>query len=159
MEMELDVQITTKDMYDFQLYHAYTSPSGLFGTIVGCLFVVAFINTRTPLYLVIGAFIILYFPWMLRIRALSQAKSPIFKEPLHYRLSEEGLEISAGEEKQMAPWESITKVSATGKMIMLYTSKLNAFLFPKRVLGERCGEFVQVVSRYVAPDKMKIKTV
>lgn len=159
MEMELDVQITKKDLYDYQLYHAYTSPSGLFGTIAGCLFIVGFINTGTPLYLVIGAFIILYFPWTLRIRAASQAQSPVFKEPLHYKLSEEGLEISAGEEKQLVSWESITKVSATGKTIMLYTSRVNAFLFPKRVLGERSGEFVQVVSRYVAPDKMKVKTV
>lgn len=158
MEMELDVQITKKDLYDYQLHHAYTSPAGLFGTIVGCLFVVAFFNTKTPLYLVIGAFIILYFPWTLHIKAASQAQSPVFKEPLHYRLSEEGLEISAGEEKQLVPWESVTKASATGKTIMLYTSKLNAFLFPKRVLGERCGEFVQVVSRYVAPEKVKIRT-
>lgn len=158
MEMELDVQITKKDLYDYQLYHAYTSPSGLFGTIVGCLFVVGFINTGTPLYLVIGAFIILYFPWTLHIRAASQAQSPVFRKPLHYKLSEEGLEISTEEEKQMVAWESITKASATGKTIMLYTSKVNAFLFPKRVLGERSGEFVKVVSRYVAPEKMKIKT-
>lgn len=158
MEMELDVQITKRDLYDYQLYHAYTSPSGLFGTIVGCLFVVGFINTGTPLYLVIGAFIILYFPWTLHIRAASQAQSPVFRKPLHYKLSEEGLEISTEEEKQLVAWESITKASATGKTIMLYTSKVNAFLFPKRVLGERSGEFVKVVSRYVAPEKMKIKT-
>ena len=159
MEMELDVQVTKKDLYDYQLYHAYTSPSGLFGTIVGCLFVVGFFNTGTPLYLVIGAFIILYFPWTLHIKAASQAQSPVFKKPLHYRLSEEGLEVSTEEEKQLVPWESITKASATGKTIMLYTSKVNAFLFPKRVLGEKCGEFVKIVSRYVAPDRMKIKTV
>lgn len=158
MEMELDVQITKKDLYDYQLHHAYTSPSGLFGTIVGCLFVVGFINTGTPLYLVIGAFIILYFPWTLHIKAAAQAQSPVFRKPLHYRLSEEGLEISTEEEKQPVSWEGITKASSTGKTIMLYTSRTNAFLFPKRVLGERSGEFVQLVSRYVAPDKMKIKT-
>ena len=59
MEMEFDIQITKKDLYDYQLHHAYTSPSGLFGTIVGCLFIVGFFNTGTPLYLVIGAFVIL----------------------------------------------------------------------------------------------------
>ena len=102
MEMELDVQITKKDLYDYQLHHAYTSPSGLFGTIVGCLFVVGFINTGTPLYLVIGAFIILYFPWTLHIKAAAQAQSPVFRKPLHYRLSEEGLEISTEEEEMLA---------------------------------------------------------
>lgn len=159
MEMEFDVQITKKDLYDYQLHHAYTSPSGLFGTIVGCLFLVGFFNTGTPLYLLIGAFIILYFPWTLHIKAASQAQAPIFKRPLHYKLSEEGLEISAEEEKQLVPWDDITKASSTGKTILLYTSKINAFLFPKRELGERKGEFVQVISRYVAPDRVKIKAV
>lgn len=159
MEMEFDVRITKKDLYDYQLHHAYTSLSGLFGTIVGCLFLVGFFNTGTPLYLLIGAFIILYFPWTLHIKAASQAQTPIFKKPLHYRLSEEGLEISAEEEKQLVPWTDITKASSTGKTILLYTSKVNAFLFPKRELGERKGEFVQAVSRYVTPDRVKIKAV
>ena len=159
MEMEFDVQITKKDLYDYQLHHAYTSPAGLFGTIAGCLFLVGFFNTGTPLYLIIGAFIILYFPWTLHIKAASQAQAPVFKKPLHYRLSEEGLEIAAEEEKQMVPWESITKASSTGKTMLLYTSGINAFLFPKRELGERCGEFVQTVSRYVAPGRMKIRAV
>lgn len=159
MEMEFDVQITKKDLYDYQLYYAYTSPSGLFGTIVGCLFLVGFFNTGTPLYLIIGAFIVLYFPWTLHIKAASQAQMPVFKKPLHYRLSEEGLEVSTEEEKQFVPWESITKASSTGKTILLYTSKVNAFLFPKRELGERRGEFVQTVSRHVAPEKVKIKAV
>lgn len=159
MEMEFDVQITKKDLYDYQLYHAYTSPSGLFGTIVGCLFVVGFLNTGTPLYLIIGAFVILYFPWTLHIRAASQAQSPVFKKPLHYKLSGEGLEISTEEESQLVAWESITKASSTGRTIMLYTSKVNAFLFPKRVLGERSGEFVRLISAYVAPEKVKIRGV
>lgn len=72
-------------------------------------------------------------------------------------MSEEGLEISTEEEKQLVSWESITKASATGKTIMLYTSRVNAFLFPKRALGERSGELVQVISRYVAPEKVKIR--
>lgn len=159
MDMEFDVQITKKDLYDYQLHYAYTSPSGLFGTIVGCLFLVGFFNTGTPLYLIIGAFIILYFPWTLHIKAASQAQAPIFKKPLHYRLSEEGLEVSTKEEKQLVPWKDITKASSTGKTILLYTSKVNAFLFPKRELGERREAFVQAISRYVAPEKVKIKAV
>lgn len=84
---------------------------------------------------------------------------PVFKKPLHYRLSEEGIEISTEDEKQLVPWESVTKAVATGKTVMLYTSKINAFLFPKRELGERSAELVQVISRYVSPDKVKIRMV
>lgn len=159
MEMEFDVRITKTDLYDYQIHHAYTSPSGLFGTIVGCLFLLGFLNTRTPLFLIIGAFVILYFPWMLHIKAATQAALPVFQKPLHYRLSEEGLEISTEDEKQLVPWERITKASATGKTVLLYTSKVNAFLFPKRELGERCGELVRMISRYVPSDKVEIRMV
>ncbi len=157
MEMELDVQITKKDLYDYQLHHAYTSPIGLFGTIVGCLFLVGFFHTGTGLYLILGLFIILYFPWMLFIRSGQQAMSPAFREPFHYRFSEEGIEVSRGEEKQLISWDMVIKASATGKSILLYTSKVNAFIFPKRVLGERSGEFIRLVSMYVTPDKVKIR--
>lgn len=159
MEMEFDVRITKNDLYDYQLHHAYTSPAGLFGTIVGCLFVVGFLNTGTALFLIIGLFVLLYFPWMLRIRAAAAAQAPVFQKPLHYRLSEEGLEVSTEDEKQLVPWESITKAYSTGRTIMLHTSKVNAFLFPKRELKERGSEFVQVISRYVAPGKVKIRGV
>ena len=157
MEMELDVQITKNDLYDYQLHHAYTSPVGLFGTIVGCCFIVGFLGTGTGLFLIIGLFVLSYFPWMLSIRSAAQAQAPVFQKPLHYRLSEEGLEVSTEDEKQLVPWASIKRASSTGKTIMLHTSKMNAFLFPKRELGERRGEFVQLISRYVAPDKVKIR--
>lgn len=157
MEIELDIQITKKDLYDYQLHYAYTSPAGLFGTIVGCLFIVGFFNSGTPLYLLIGLVIILYFPWMLNIRSAQQAASPAFKEPLHYRISEEGVEVSRGEEKQLVPWDGVIRAVSTGKSILLYTSKVNAFIFPKRVLKERTGAFIQTVSSYLPPDKVKIR--
>ena len=157
MEMEFDVKITKKDLYDYQLYHAYTSPIGLFGTIVGCAFLLGFFYTKEPLCLPIGIFLLWYFPWTLWIRAATQAQAPVFRKPLHYRLSEEGIEISTGDEKQLVPWESVTKAAATGKTVLLYTSKVNAFLFPKRELGERRIGLVQVISRYVAADKVKIR--
>lgn len=157
MEMEFDVQIIKKDLYDYQLHHVYTSPAGLFGTIVGCLFLVGFANTGTPLYLLIGIFIILYFPWTLSIKAAQQAASPAFKEPLHYRLSEEGVEVSRGEEKQLLEWKNFQKAVSSGKSILLYTSKINAFIFPKRELGEKTAQLVRIISTHMEPAKVKIR--
>lgn len=157
MEMELDIQITKKDLYDYQLHYAYSSPAGLFGTIVGCLFLVGFFRAGTILYLLIGLFIILYFPWMLYLKSAQQAASSAFKEAFHYKFSEEGIEVSRGEESQHIPWDAITKAAATGKSILLYTSKVNAFIIPKRILGERGNEFIRLISMYVSPDKVKIR--
>ena len=65
MELEFDVQILKKDIYDYQLHHIYTSPSGLFGTIVGFFMIAAAFQTGTVILGIMGVFIIGYFPWIL----------------------------------------------------------------------------------------------
>ena len=41
MEVEFDVQMTSKDLYDYMLHHTYGSASGLIGSVAGALMVVA----------------------------------------------------------------------------------------------------------------------
>lgn len=157
MEMEFDVKITKKDLYEYQLYHAYTTPSALIGTTIGCLFIIGFIHTGTAIMLIAGIFAIAYIPWMLNIRAASQAASDAFKHPIHYKADENGLEVSIGEEKQLVPWDVFTKATTSRKSVLLYTSKVNAYIFPRRVLGEDVNTFVQIISRYMPAKKVKIR--
>lgn len=157
MEMEFDVKIIKKDLYDYQLYHTYTSVPGLFGTIVGCLFLIAFFRTMTVLYLIVGIFLLLYLPWILNIRAGQQAASPLFQEPLHYHFTDEGVEVSQGEQQQQITWDIFTKAVSTRKSIILYTTKVNAFIFPRRDLGEKTNDFIEMVSTHMPPAKVKIR--
>ena len=157
MEMEFDVQITKKDLYEYQIYHAYSTASGLIGTTVGCLLILGFLHTGTVLMLLAGVFAIAYLPWTLHIKSAAQAVSSAFKEPFHYRLSEEGLEVSRGEEKQLVTWDLFTKATASRKSILLYTSKVNAFIFPRRILGDEINTLVQIVSVNMPASKVKIR--
>ncbi len=157
MELEFDVQILKKDIYDYQLYHVYSSASGLFGTIIGCFLVAAAFQTGTVILGIMGVFIIGYFPWILNIKSAAQAASPAFKDPIHYKMNDEGIEISKGEESQKIEWSVITKAISTRKSIILYTSKVNAFIFPRRVLGDRISLLIEMVSTHVAPGKVKIR--
>ena len=64
MKVEFDVKITAGDLYDYMLSHTYSGFSGLFGSIVGALFIVYYAATRTNLYfLIAGILILLYIPW------------------------------------------------------------------------------------------------
>lgn len=157
MELEFDVQILKKDIYDYQLHHIYTSPSGLFGTIVGFFMIAAAFQTRTVILGIMGVFIIGYFPWILNIKSAAQAASPAFKDPIHYKMDDEGIEISKGEESQKIEWNVITKAISTRKSIVLYTSRVNAFIFPRRVLGEKTSYLIEMISTHVGPEKVKIR--
>ena len=42
MEIEFDVKVTSGVLYDYMLYHTYTSPAGLIGAVAGALLVAAY---------------------------------------------------------------------------------------------------------------------
>ena len=69
--VELDVKITSGDLYDFLLRHSYNSVSGLLGAVIGALGVVVGISRQYWIYLILGVAILLYLPG----RFLSKANS------------------------------------------------------------------------------------
>lgn len=101
MEVEFDVKITPGVLYDYMLYHTYTSASGLIGAVTGALLVVAFFMGRGVLCLIAGIVILAYLPWTLFVKSRQQyLANSAFKESLHYRLTEEGMEVSQQGEAQ-----------------------------------------------------------
>ena len=101
MEVEFDVKITPGVLYDYMLYHTYTSASGLIGAVTGALLVVAFFMGSGVLCLIAGIVILAYLPWTLFVKSRQQyLANSAFKESLHYRLMEEGMEVSQKGEAQ-----------------------------------------------------------
>ena len=110
METEFDVKITPGVLYDYTLYHTYTSAAGLLGSIVGALLVVVFFMGYGALFLILGIVILAYLPWTLFIKSRRQyLANPAFKEPLHYRMTAEGVEVSQKGEAQSQKWEDMYK--------------------------------------------------
>ncbi|MCR5734486.1 MAG: YcxB family protein [Lachnospiraceae bacterium] len=157
MEIEFDVQMNTGKIYDYMLRQIFTSFSGIMGEIVGLMLIVGFFLSKNFLYLIAGIIIILYLPVALYLQAKKQALSPAFKEPQHYRLSEEGIEITVLGEHDSAPWEAISKVVSTGKNLILYTNKVRATLFPFEDLGEKKNAVIEMISTHVDPKKVNIR--
>lgn len=158
MELEFDVKITANILYDYMLRHTYYSASGLIGTIVGALMVVGFFYQGGVIFLIAGGVILLYLPWTLFIKSRQQMlNTPAFKEPLHYRLTEEGIEVSQGEETQMQKWEDMCKAVSTQRSLIVYTSRVNASIFPKRDLGELVPGVIEMISTHMPPGKVKIR--
>lgn len=157
--LELDVKIEAGDLYDYMLRHTYNSASGLLGSCFGAMFVVLAFGTGQWLYLVLGLIMLLYLPWTLFVKSRKQALlNASFQESLHYCLNGEGLVISQGEETVTYPWEQMHKAVSTGRSIILYTSPVNATIFPKKQLGEKKTAVIEMISTHMPPKKVKIRS-
>ena len=156
--IELDVKIEAKDLYDYMLRHSYNSPAGVVGSCFGALMIVFAAMTGQWLYLVFGLIILLYLPWTLFIRSNQQILSnPSFQQPLHYMLDEQGITISQGEESVQYLWTEMVKAVSTGRSIIVYTSKINATIFPKKQMGDMSAAVIGMISTHMPPAKVKIR--
>ena len=158
MEVEFDVKITPGALYDYMLYHTYTIPSGLLGAVVGALLVTAFFMGAGVLCLLAGIIILVYLPWTLFLKSRQQyLANPAFKTPLHYKMTEEGIEVSQNGETQSQKWEDLFKAVSTPKSLIVYTSRVNASIFPKRDLKENSTAAIRMISTHMPPQKVKIR--
>lgn len=158
MELEFDVKIDSSVLYDYMMRHTYYSAAGLIGTAVGALLVCSFFMGLGVLYLILGCVLLLYLPGSLYLKARTQAATtPAFQKPLHYKITEEGVEVSQGEDSALTEWSGMYRAVSTPRSIILYTSRVNAFIFPKKDLEERLSPLIKMISTHMPPAKVKIR--
>lgn len=154
----MDVSIKASDLYDYLLAHSYNSVSGVLGSTLGAVMIIVAILKHQWIYLICGIILLLYLPWTLFIKSRQQALSnPVFKKPLHYVLDDTGITISQGETSQHQAWADMHKATSTGKSIILYTTKVNATIFPKRDLMDKKVQVIEMISSHMPPSKVKIR--
>lgn len=152
------VKIEAGDLYDYMLMHSYNSPAGIVGSTFGALLIVFALATKQWIFIVLGLVMLLYLPWTLFLKSRSQLlNNPAFQEPLQYTLDEEGLTVSQGEAREAMAWEDMHKAVSTGRSIILYTSRVNATIFPKRQLGDQRVAVIEMISTHMPPSKVKIR--
>lgn len=158
MEVECDIKITPGVLYDYMLYHTFTGASGMIGAAIGALLIVAYFMGTGILSLIMGIIILVYLPWTLFLKSRQQyLANPAFKEPLHYKMTEDGIEVSQNDEVQSQKWEDMYKAVSTFRSIIVYTSKVNASIFPKKDLGEKSSAVIQIISTHMPPNKVRIR--
>ncbi|MBR1476379.1 MAG: YcxB family protein [Lachnospiraceae bacterium] len=156
--LEFDIKIGTRDLYDYMLRHNYSSAGGIMGTSVGALLFIAGVAKGTWMFIIWGIILLLYLPVALFIKSAGQATgNPAFKKPLHYVFDDEGMEISQGEAVTKAEWKNMVKAVSTGRSIILYTSRINATIFPKAQLKDNTAALIEFISTHMPADKVKIR--
>lgn len=158
MEMEFDVKMTTGILYDFLMYHNYSKISDLLVNVVAALMLIGgIVNGYVP-FIVCGAILLAFMPIVLLWKAKKQLlTTPAFKKPLHYKLSEEGICVSQEGQEEMQKWETMYKAVSTQKSIVVYTTRLNACIFPRKDLGVDVPKLMEIISVNMEPKKVKIR--
>ena len=164
MEVKFEVKMTPQIMYNFMLNHTYKSLTGVLGVIFGIasfvMFGVTFGKTTVTfsgLYLLFGIWFVLYLPVNLYMRSKRQVKNnAVFQKPITYVVNDKGIQIIQDKQKADCKWENIVKVCRTGKSLLVYSGKRNAFVLPKEAVGEQYDTLVKLFRKNMPGKKVKL---
>ncbi len=157
-KLEFDIKISSGDLYNYMMRHIYASGQGIVSILIFLICISLFVMTWSVLYLIVGVISVGYLPWTLFLKSKQQAlKNPAFKNPLHYSLSEQGIQVSQGEAKELQVWADMYKAVATKRSIIVYTNPVNACIFPKEQLAEKEKAVIEMLSLYMEEGRMKIR--
>lgn len=154
-EIEFDVELTVKELYAFSMRHTYTGISGIFGLLIslGSLVVCAvrftsLDTTARMALIIIGCLFTVVQPLMLYSKARAQIRqNKNINAALHYRLAEDGITVSQGEQEAAVKWYDIRKRVTAPNAVYLYMSPVRAFIFPKEQCGEQYSEIIRVITQ------------
>lgn len=164
-KVEFDVQLQPKDLYRFNIYQTYTGIQGWISVILGILgFVMAGITfgeaelPYTILYIVVGFLFLFYIPVSLWFRAKAVLKTnTVLAGKLHYEVSDEQIHVTQGEDAGDLPWEAIYKIVANKNQVLIYSTRINAYVVPREQIGDQYEGFCKIAKRKLQSYKLKMK--
>lgn len=165
MQVEFDIQITEKDLYRFQLYNAFHGTQGWASIVLSLVALAMYITkfgqvpmTYSLLYLAFAVIFALYVPVTLFVQSRAQFKrTKAFQAPMHYVFDDEGINITAGEETGLLPWNVVYKVTCNKEYMFIFGSRVNAYIIPRVQIEDKKEEIVKSLNEKVESFRLKIK--
>ena len=157
-EVKFSVQITVKDMFLFLLQHSYHGASLIADAVVtfGAIgLLIAGFGEGDPVKTIALIFVAMLFtvvhPLQLYNKARKQVKgNDVFKKPLDYVLTDEGISLSQGAEAQSFTWADVYQVRVYESQILVYTGRVYACIRPKRALAECESEVRELFKKHLS---------
>lgn len=162
--ISFSVQMSVKDVYRFNMYHVYHSASGLFGLLLSLLalgnLIVSF-QSLTDQGKTIMTIIALWFTVLEPVMVYSRAKKQVKKitsyhKPIHYMLGEQGITVSQNEESQTMEWNRVRRIVKTRHQILVYSSRVHAFIFPKEAWEDQEQDLFQLLRQCAMDNGIRI---
>lgn len=167
MDIKLKIQLTVKELFDFLISHTYSSFSGYVGVILSICALIGFAySVDNPMMNVAYKFVLLVTgllftviqPVMLYSKAKNQVKqNEAINKPLEYTISYSSMKVACDGEWAEYNWDQIMKITSTKTSVLIYTSRIRAFVLPKRELNPYMDEFKKIVREKCTATSIKIK--
>lgn len=162
---EFDIKMTFRDMYRFNLYHAYHNSQGILSIVLAIMICAIAALTwgdmeeiYSVLYLFFAGVLVLYIPVTLREKSKLQVeKSPVFRQPLHYLIDENGITTSQGEANATMPWKQVYKLVSTKHAILVYGSRIRANVIPRNQIGDDYAVIYRLAKEHMDSNRMLMK--
>lgn len=161
-DVSFELKLTTKDLWQFAMYHANQGFMGIFNVIftVMALFLLitrwAELTVPYRLLLLVGALVFtVWQPFLLYTKAAKQAKTDVIKEPMLLHFTSEGLEVSQSGQNLEFSWDQMGRMDRKPTMVILYMDRVHAYLLPKSVLGEKEEVFYEMVREYLPKERRR----
>ncbi len=155
MEVKATVKLTAKELYGFLMHNTYSTFGSYIGVLLSLGSIVGFFYMLgmpdvNPAFLVallvIGLLFTVVQPLMLYSKAKKQVKvNEAINASLEYNISKSGIKVTQGEQSAFTTWDEIVKVTSTKNLVMLYTSRVNAYVIPKKDLKEGISELKKII--------------
>lgn len=163
--MEFDIKLKPQDMYRFNMYQTYSGFHGIFSIIVAIvIFVVAGATygaidvSYTVIYIAFGIIFLFYMPVTLYLRSKhTLASSEVLSKSLHYFVDDKGFTVSQGEESATLPWEQIYKMVATKSNVLVYSTRINAYIIPREQITDQYAELAKIATEKLPKYRVKMK--
>ena len=158
----IEVKLTVKDLWKFSMYHSYRGMQGLFNIIFSAAAVFLLITTWSSnstsyrvLLVVCALMFTVWQPGILYLKAVKQAKTPMFQNIMTLSFDEEGILVSQGEESLPIAWENISNVDRVRDMMILYMDRVHAYLLPDSVMGDKKTAVRGLIKEKLPPERRK----
>lgn len=164
-DIAFSVQMTPGEIFKFTMYHSYHKLSGVIGILLSLAAIIILIcrfgdlndQDRTILIIVALWFTVLE-PFTLLTRAKSQVKrNKAYQAALFYTLDESGITVSQNDAQQTLAWDSLMKIVETKSQFLVYSSRIHAFIFPKKSIGENCAAAKELMLNYAKTYNVPVK--
>ena len=153
MEVKASVQLNTKQLYEFLMRHTYYSFGGVLSLLLSAGALVGFFlllgnKDISPMYLGtlfgIGILFTVVQPLIVYKNAKKQSKAYV-EFPLEYTISERGIEVRQDDAEGSNEWANVMKIVSTKRLIIIYTSRVHAYVIPREALKDSMEDFKELV--------------
>lgn len=161
-EIRFDIKLTTKDLWQFSMYHINSGLRGLFNvffTLAALFMVVTRWGEMITSYRVLMVCCVLMFtviqPLMLFQKARRQVKTPAMEQPMVLIFGEEGLHVEMGGQDIDFEWDQMGRMDKMPTQVILYMDRIHAYLIPNASLADREAEFVEMVRAHLPKERRR----